>query len=106
MVGLLESLQKIAEMDIAVLFTGHCGAITEVESFISPRIAWLEEYRNKVIKLSEEGFKAEEIRKSLFGREKIYTYLVHGEHSCLNSILSLLTNKRPIDLTSEERMVL
>ncbi|MFX0212209.1 MAG: MBL fold metallo-hydrolase, partial [Candidatus Hodarchaeota archaeon] len=102
MTGLLNSLQKIAKMDISVLFTGHCGVKTEVTSFIQPRLTWLEEFQSKVRELAKEGFSPKQIRKTLFGREKLYTYLIHGEHSCLNSILSFLTNKRPVDLTSEQ----
>ncbi|MFX0139292.1 MAG: hypothetical protein ACFFDN_36970, partial [Candidatus Hodarchaeota archaeon] len=81
---------------------GHSGLITEIESFISPRLEWLEYYSSKVAELAKDGYNSIQIRKILFGREKFYTRFTGGFYSCRNSILSFLTNKRPMELSYEE----
>ncbi len=102
MSDLIVFLRKIRDMDVSLLFTGHSGAITEINSLISPRLEWLEYYSSKVTELAREGYNSVQIRQILFGREKFYTRFTGGFYSCRNSILSFLTNKRPMELSLEE----
>ena len=95
-------LRKIINMDISILFTGHSGAVAEIKSFLSPRLEWLEIFSNNVAELAKEGYNSKQIRQILFGGEKFYTCFTGGFYSCRNSVLSFLTNKRPMELNFEE----
>ncbi|MFW9868538.1 MAG: MBL fold metallo-hydrolase [Candidatus Thorarchaeota archaeon] len=87
---MVETLEKIAKMDIEILFDAHRGPITSPKEHVQARIDFLKDIQVKIKKLHEEGKAIPEIQKSL-GLEGPW-YLEHttgrfGIDIFLNSVL-------------------
>lgn len=86
----IRSLRRLAELDIDILFPGHGRPFTDPTEALAAQVETLESIGDKVRGLHEDGLNAEEIRNHLFGRERLYVYLLGGKFSALNLVKSYL----------------
>jgi glyoxylase-like metal-dependent hydrolase (beta-lactamase superfamily II) len=88
----IQSLRRLADLDIDVLFPGHGPPFKNPKKALTKQVGILEDYEMQVRELHERGWNAEEIRNHLFGRERMYVYLCGGKFSALNLVRSYLRN--------------
>ncbi len=62
---MIATMERILEMDVDVLFDGHRGPITDVESHTMTRIDYLKDLQEKAISLHEAGMSISEIQERL-----------------------------------------
>lgn len=62
---LLETMEKIAEMDIEILFDSHKGPVTSPREHIQVRVDFIKDLRVKAMELHEDGKTIPEIQESL-----------------------------------------
>ncbi|MBU7014342.1 MAG: MBL fold metallo-hydrolase [Theionarchaea archaeon] len=86
----IESLERLADLDIDILFPGHGPPFGHPKEALSKQVRTLKDFGVQVKELHERGWNAEEIRNHLFGRERMYVYLCGGKFSALNLIRSYL----------------
>ncbi len=91
---IIDSLKKIARLDIGVMFPGSGNIKERPVHLINRKIQYLEELGEKVLALHGEGLGVKEIRKRLLGREHPIAYWTLGHFSGRHLILSYLKNKR------------
>ncbi len=86
----IESLRCLSNLKMEVLFPGHGPPFKNPNEAVAKQVKTLEAFEIEVKELYERGWDAEEIRNSLFGREKMYVYLCGGKFSSLNLVKSYL----------------
>ncbi len=86
----LDSLRRLADLDIDILFPGHGPPFKNPKEALANQVQALEDMGEQVKELQERGWNAEEIRNHLFGRERMYVYLCGGKFSALNLVKSYL----------------
>ncbi|MFW9788290.1 MAG: MBL fold metallo-hydrolase [Candidatus Thorarchaeota archaeon] len=87
---IIRTLEKIAAMDIDILFDSHRGPIISPQEHIQVRIDFLKEFRIKVQELHEEGKNIPEIREALDLTGPWYLEMTKGRFGIdifLNSVL-------------------
>jgi len=62
---MIETLEKIAEMEIEILFDSHRGPVTSPKEHVQVRINFLKDIRTQVQKLHKEGKTISEIQETL-----------------------------------------
>lgn len=86
----IESLERLADLDIDILFPGHGPPFRNPKEALAKQVGTLKDFGMQIRELHERGWNAEEIRNHLFGRERMYVYLCGGKFSALNLIKSYL----------------
>jgi glyoxylase-like metal-dependent hydrolase (beta-lactamase superfamily II) len=87
---MIETLEKIVEMDIEILFDSHNGPIISPKEYIHVRLEFLKEIRAQVLKLHEDGKTIPEIQETLKLEGPWYLAMTQGRFGIdlfLNSIL-------------------
>ncbi len=87
---MIETLDKIAEMDLEILFDSHRGPVTSPKEHVKVRAEFLKDIQMKVLKLHEDGKTIPEIQKALKLDGPWYLELTKGRFAIdifLNSIL-------------------
>ena len=90
---MIETLEKIAKMDIDILFDSHRGPIESPEEHLEVRIDFLKDIRKKVLKLHKEGKTIPEIRKALGLEGPWYMGMTEGRFDIDNFLRSILFDK-------------
>jgi len=62
---MVKTMQRIAEMDIDILFDGHKGPVPSPKDHIQARIDFIQDIQKSALNLHEEGKSIEEIQESL-----------------------------------------
>jgi glyoxylase-like metal-dependent hydrolase (beta-lactamase superfamily II) len=62
---MIKTLEKIADMDIEILFDSHRGPIVSPKEYVQARIDFLKDIRKKVMELHKEGKTVTEIQEAL-----------------------------------------
>jgi glyoxylase-like metal-dependent hydrolase (beta-lactamase superfamily II) len=86
----LESFRKISRLDIETLFGGHGEPLRNPRDLVLSKIEFFEELGRKVEELREEGLDRIQIRKKIFGRERMIAYLCEMKFSTQNLVDSYL----------------
>ena len=87
---MIKTLEKIAEMDIEILFDSHRGPITSPQEHVQARIDFLKDMRVKVLKLHKEGKTIPEIQEALELTGPWYLKMTQGRFGIdifLNSLI-------------------
>lgn len=82
----LESLRKLAALDISYLFPGSGSVRPNPRQEILDKIAHLEELHARIHELHRRGLDEKRIARTLFGREGSLTYLTCGHFSGVNLV--------------------
>lgn len=90
---MIDTLEKIAKMDIEILFDSHRGPITSPKEHIQVRIDFLKDIRAKVLKLHEEGKTVPEIQEALELKGPWYLGMTDGRFEIDNFLKSILFDK-------------
>lgn len=86
----LESFRKISRLDIDILFGGHGEPLRNPHDLILSKIGFFEELGRRVEELRREGLDRIQIRKKIFGRERMIAYLCEMKFSSQNLVDSYL----------------
>ncbi len=86
----LDSLRRLARLDIDMLFPGHGPPFKNPKEALTKQVETLEDFEVEIKELHERGWSPEEIRNRIFGRERMYVYLCGGKFSALNLVKSYL----------------
>jgi len=90
---MIKTLDKIAEMDIEILFDSHRGPVTSPKEYIQARIDSLKDIRNQVLKLHGEGKTIPEIQDALKLDGPWYLAMTQGRFGIDIFLRSLLFDK-------------
>ena len=92
----LASLRAMADLDPAMLFPAHGPALPRPRARLLETVEYFEDLWRRVWKLHDAGETPRAIRRELFPREPVLTYISSGEFSCANTVTNLL-RARPDD---------
>ena len=90
---MIETLEKIAKMDIDILFDSHRGPIESPEEHLEVRIDFLKDIRKMVLKLHKEGKTIPEIREALGLEGPWYMSMTEGRFDIDNFLRSIIFDK-------------
>ena len=90
---MVETLEKILEMDIEIIFDAHRGPVTSPKEHVQVRVDFLNDIRVKVLKLHEEGKSIPEIQESLELSGPWYLEMTQGRFAIDIFLKSLLFDK-------------
>jgi glyoxylase-like metal-dependent hydrolase (beta-lactamase superfamily II) len=88
--GTLESLKRLASLDIRTIYCGLKGVVEEGGRALKEKIRGMEEIRDRALELREKGLSPREIRRRLLGYEDRMYYITSGHFSKQNVIDSIL----------------
>ncbi|KXH73997.1 MAG: hypothetical protein AM326_10225 [Candidatus Thorarchaeota archaeon SMTZ-45] len=90
---MVETMQKIAEMDIDILFDAHKGPVTSPKEHIQTRIDFIKDIQKSAVILHEEGKSIPEIQEALKLEGPWYIGLTEYRFRIDHFIKSLLFDK-------------
>jgi len=77
----LDSLKKLAGLDVKTIFCGLKGVVSNGGAALRGKIYFMEDIRNKVIKLHQQGTSSVAIREKLFGNEDMRDIVTNGHYT-------------------------
>ncbi|WP_457557993.1 MBL fold metallo-hydrolase [Candidatus Harpocratesius sp.] len=86
----LDALKKILNYDFTTLFCSFRGIIDDPKPKIRKKIAFMENLRQKVLELAEQGLSENQIQKKVLGRENYMYYMSSGDFSKKHDISRIL----------------
>ena len=90
--AIIASLKKLAELPVKTIFSGSGSVRTDGVEQLQDKIAYLETLGERILALRNQGLSARRIRRRLFGRELLITYLTLGHFSGLHLVQSYLAS--------------
>lgn len=90
---MIETMEKILELDLKILFDGHRGPINEPEAHIRKRVDYLCGLKQRIKKMFAEGKSVSEIKTILAFKEPFYLPWTEGRFGIEYLIRSLLGNQ-------------
>ena len=99
---IIASLEKVAEMDIKILFPGSGNVRKNPHDEIIRKIAYLKELGECILSHYRQGLSYYQIRNTLLGPEMAITYFTLGHFSGTNLIRSFIEDRQYISDTKEE----
>lgn len=84
------SLRRMADLDPAMLFPAHGPVLERPRVKLLETIAYFEDLWRRAWKMRDAGATPRAIRRELFPREPLITYVSSGEFSCANTVANLL----------------
>jgi glyoxylase-like metal-dependent hydrolase (beta-lactamase superfamily II) len=91
---IIESLKRIADLPMKVLFPGSARVRECPIQAISEKISYLQETGSRVQGLHEQGLSCKEIARQLFGKPMAIEFFTMGDFSRLNLVKSFLKISR------------
>lgn len=88
----MNSLSALSALDIDTLFPGHGPPFRTPKEAIRTQLETLKEFGKRIQELHDKGMSPEDIRTTLFGKERMFTYLTGGKFSALNLVKSYLVD--------------
>jgi len=88
---IIESLKKISQLEIEILFPGSAGVRENPAGEMAAKITYLEQTGHRALALHKEGLTVAAIRRRLFGRELPIAYLTNGHFSGDHLVRSFLS---------------
>jgi glyoxylase-like metal-dependent hydrolase (beta-lactamase superfamily II) len=93
--GVIASLKKLAKLPVSIIFSGSGSVRTKGLEPLHEKIDYLEELGGRIRALRDKGLSPRRIRRRLFGREPMLTYLTLGHFSGLRLVRSYLAGFAP-----------
>ena len=96
--GIVASLGRLAQLPVNTIFCSLLGAVPDGQQALQAKLSFMEQLRDQVLNLHQQGFTPEEIRLKVLGREEDMTQTTEGHYSKQNtvdSILGILNWQRP-----------
>jgi glyoxylase-like metal-dependent hydrolase (beta-lactamase superfamily II) len=88
--GIIASLKVLAGLPVRTIFSGSGTVRTNGVRHLQDKVAYLEELGERIRSLRDQGLSPRRIRRRLFGRELLITYITLGHFSGLRLIQSYL----------------
>ena len=98
---IIASLEKVAEMDINILFPGSGNVRKNTHDEIIRKIAYLKELGERILSHYRQGLSYGQIRHTLLGPEMAITYFTLGHFSGTNLIRSFIEDRPYIGDTKD-----
>lgn len=98
---IIASLEKVAEMDISVLFPGSGNVRKHPHDAIIRKIDYLKKLGERILSHYSQGLSYSQIRRALLGHEMAITYFTLGHFSGKNLIRSFIEDGPNVDNTKE-----
>lgn len=86
----IASLRRMAELDPAALYPAHGPVLARPREKLLDTVAYFEDLWRRAWSLRDAGAAPRAIRRELFPREPVITYVSSGEFSCGNMVTNLL----------------
>ncbi len=93
---LLESIEKLALLDIETIFCGLLGVVRDGKKMLAGKAAFMAKLRDDARELSAAGLSPRAIARRLMGREGAMYYLTGGHYAKVNAVRSVLAGG-PVD---------
>ena len=93
---LLESIEKLAGLDVETIFCGLLGVVRDGRKMLADKAAFMAKLRHDVRELSATGLSPRAIARRLMGREGAMYYLTGGHYAKVNAVRSVLAGG-PVD---------
>jgi len=90
---MIASLEKVAAMDISILFPGSGNIRKNPHNEIIGKIAYLKELGERILSLYRQGLSYSQIRRTLLGPEIVIAYFTLGHFSGTNLIRSFIEDQ-------------
>lgn len=91
---MLASLYKLAQLDIKTIFCCVAGVVENGSAAIKEKIGFMEEVREKVLKLADRGVPPGKIKKEVLGSEGLMYYASRGHFAKQNLVNEILKTRR------------
>jgi glyoxylase-like metal-dependent hydrolase (beta-lactamase superfamily II) len=88
--SIITSLKKLADLPVQAIFSGSGSVRDDGVRRLLEKIAYLEELGERIRTLRDQGLTPRQIRRALFGREMLITYVTLGHFSGLRLVESYL----------------
>jgi len=98
---LIASLEKVAAMDISILFPGSGNIRKNPHNEIIGKIAYLKELGERILSHYKQGLNYSQIRRTLLGPEIAIAYVTLGHFSGTNLIRSFIEDQPHMKDTKE-----
>lgn len=95
--GIIASLSRMAELPVHTIFAGSGSVRSTGVQPLLDKIAYLQELREQVRALHEQGLSARQIRRRLLGPDLPITYVTLGHFSAMHLIHSYLAGMLAAD---------
>ena len=92
---ILKTLKKLSLLEIETIFCNLKGVIKNGKEALLKKIKKMEQLRDAVLKLQENGLSPKNIRQEVLGKEDTWNLITGGHYSKQNTIDSILSGKRP-----------
>ncbi len=89
----LNSLKKIAALNITTVFCGFKGIVKDGKAAIQNKIDYMEKLRDEVLALAETELNPKQIRRKTLGKEDIMCYMSGHDFTKLHLIERILDKK-------------
>jgi len=87
----INSIKRILELDIEVLFCAHNPQFSDVKTLLEKKLVFFQNFYAEVSELHEKGYTPEQIFKQLNFKENRYIkFLSHGNLSKMNMVKSVI----------------
>jgi glyoxylase-like metal-dependent hydrolase (beta-lactamase superfamily II) len=96
---ILDTLKKLSGLEIEILFCNLKGVVKNGKEALLRKISKMEQLRDSVLKLQENGLPPQRIRQEVLGKEDTWNLITGGHYSKQNTIDSILSGKRPDRIT-------
>ncbi len=83
---MIESLRKLASLEISYLFPGSGTVHENGREKILAKLESLEELRERILELHQQGLPPRAIARKIVGREPLITWVTFGDFSALNLV--------------------
>jgi len=90
---IIASLKKLSELDINLLFTGSGNVRSNGSAALKEKIAYLESMGEQALELHGQGLSYRQIRRKLFGRERLIAYVTLGQFSGKHLVRSFIEDR-------------
>jgi len=92
---ILGTLQKLAKLDIDMIFCSLKGAVAKGGDALKRKISRMEELHSRVMDLHGKGLPPERIRDQVLGKDGSWNIITGGHYTKMNAVNSIITGKRP-----------
>jgi glyoxylase-like metal-dependent hydrolase (beta-lactamase superfamily II) len=90
----LDSLKKLAQLDISTIFCSFRGKIQNGNEKIQKKITYMKELKQNVLDLHEQGDSPKKIRRKLLGREDHMRYMTNNDFTKQHLVDRILLENR------------
>lgn len=90
---LIDSLRRVLEYPVQILFCGHSGVITDGRSALERKLRFLEWLQEETYHLADRGLTPREISRRLLSGGKMMEWVTLGEFSSVHLIRSIMEGR-------------